>query len=50
MPYEFDLAINSDFITSPLVAAEIVAKAFKEKFIAGLRKRPVVKRNVISSG
>jgi cytidylate kinase len=50
LPYEFDLVINSDFITSPLGAAEIVAKAFKEKFIAESGKRPVFKKNVISSG
>jgi hypothetical protein len=49
-PYEFDLVINSDFITSPLASAEIVAKAFNEKFIAELEEIPVAKRNVISSG
>ena len=31
-PYEFDLAINFDFIKGPAAAAEIVAKAYKEKF------------------
>jgi cytidylate kinase len=46
-PYEFDLLINSDFITSPLASAEIVAQAFKKKFIAELEKRPVIKRNVV---
>jgi cytidylate kinase len=46
-PYEFDLVINSDFITSPLGAAEIVSKAFKEKFIAELEEVSVAKRNVI---
>lgn len=49
-PYEFDIVINSDFITSPEGAAEIVALAFKEKFLAELEEIPVVKRKVISSG
>jgi hypothetical protein len=49
-PYEFDLIINSDFITSSLASAEIVAKAFKEKFIAELVEIPVDKRNAIFSG
>jgi cytidylate kinase len=31
-PYEFDIVINCDFIASPQGAAEIVARAFKEKF------------------
>jgi cytidylate kinase len=35
-PYEFDLVINTDFITEPRGAAEIVAQAFKEKFSAEL--------------
>ncbi|MGD9174928.1 MAG: cytidylate kinase-like family protein [Desulfobacterales bacterium] len=48
-PYEFDLVINSDFITSPVASAKIVAQAFKEKFIVELEKRPVVYRNVIQS-
>ena len=48
-PYEFDLIINSDFITSPLASAEIVAQAFKEKFIAESEEISVAKRNVISS-
>lgn len=46
-PYEFDLVINSDFITSPLASAEIVAQAFKEKFIAELEEVPVAKRSAI---
>lgn len=48
-PYEFDLIINSDFIASPLASAEIVAQAFKEKFIAELEKKPAVNRNVIQA-
>ena len=31
-PYEFDLVINSNFITEPGGAAEVIACAFKEKF------------------
>jgi cytidylate kinase len=31
-PYEFDLVINSDFITNPGGAAEVIKCAFKEKF------------------
>jgi len=46
-PYEFDLVINSDFITSPLASAEIVALAFKEKFMAELGEILFAKRAVI---
>jgi cytidylate kinase len=46
-PYEFDLVINSDFITSPVAAAEIVAQAFKENFMAELEDIPVARRGVI---
>jgi cytidylate kinase len=35
-PYEFDLVINSDFISGPRAAAEVVARAFKEKFASEL--------------
>ena len=31
-PYAFDLVINFDFIKGPAAAAEVVAKAYKEKF------------------
>jgi len=31
-PYEFDLVINCDYITEPQGAAEIVARAYAEKF------------------
>ena len=34
-PYEFDIVINCDFIASPQGAAEIVARAFQEKFPVG---------------
>jgi hypothetical protein len=44
-PYEFDLVINSDFITEPRAAAELVAKAFKEKFAAELKGKPFADRN-----
>jgi cytidylate kinase len=37
-PYEFDLVINSDFITGPADAAEIISCAFKEKFAAEIKK------------
>ena len=47
LPYEFDLVINSDFITSPLASAEIVAQAYKEKFIAELEEVSVAKRSAI---
>jgi hypothetical protein len=36
-PYEFDIVINCDCIKEPEGAAEIVARAFKEKF--GTRTR-----------
>ena len=39
-PYEFDLIINTDFITEPRAAAEFVAQAFKEKFAADMENRP----------
>jgi len=44
-PYEFDLVVNSDFITEPRAAAEIVAQAFKEKFTAELKGKPFMDRN-----
>ena len=31
-PYEFDMIINCDYIKEPAWAAEIVARAFHEKF------------------
>jgi len=31
-PYEFDVVVNCDHITSPLWSVEIVAHAFKQKF------------------
>jgi len=31
-PYEFDLIINCDYLTEPQGAAEIVARAFRDKF------------------
>jgi len=37
-PYEFDMVINRDFIDNPMAAAEIVAKAYCEKFAAELVK------------
>jgi cytidylate kinase len=37
-PYEFDMVINLDFIDNPLSAAEIVAKAYREKFAAELTR------------
>jgi cytidylate kinase len=39
-PYEFDMVINSDFITGPAEAAEIIACAFEEKFAAELEGKP----------
>ena len=36
-PYEFDLVINSDFITEPDGAAEVIKCAFKEKFTSELK-------------
>jgi len=44
-PYEFDLLINSDFISEPRAAAEVVAQAFMEKFAADLAGKPFVDRN-----
>ena len=44
-PYEFDLVINSDFITDPDGAAEVIKCAFKEKFSAELKGEPFVDRN-----
>lgn len=38
-PYEFDLVINHDFIDNPLTAAEIVAKAYCEKYAAELNRK-----------
>jgi cytidylate kinase len=39
-PYEFDLVINSDFLTDPDGAAETIKCAFKEKFSAELEGKP----------
>jgi len=36
-PYEFDLVLNSDFITEPERAADVIKCAFKEKFSAELK-------------
>ena len=36
-PYEFDLVIDSDFITGPAGAADVIKCAFKEKFSAELK-------------
>jgi hypothetical protein len=44
-PYEFDLVINSDFITEPSGAAEVIECAFKEKFAAELEGKPFLDRN-----
>ncbi len=38
-PYEFDMVINRDFIDNALSAAEIVAKAYCEKFAAELVRK-----------
>jgi cytidylate kinase len=39
-PYEFDLVINSDYITEPEGAAEVIKCAFKEKFSSELNGEP----------
>ena len=39
------MVINSDFITEPNSAAEIVVQAFKEKFAAELEGKPFIDRN-----
>jgi hypothetical protein len=44
-PYEFDLVINSDFITDPGGTAEVIACAFKNKFAAELEDQPFADRN-----
>jgi cytidylate kinase len=44
-PYEFDLVINSDFITNPDGAAEVIKCAFKEKFSAELKREPYLDGN-----
>ena len=44
-PYEFDLVIDSDFITGPAGAAEIIACAFKEKFAPELEGEPFADRD-----
>ena len=44
-PYEFDLVINSDFITDPDRAAEVIKCTFKEKFSAELKGELFVDRN-----
>ena len=44
-PYEFDLIVNSDFITEPGGAAEVIACAFKEKFATELEGKPFADRN-----
>ena len=41
-PYEFDLVLNSDFITEPEGAADVIKCAFKEKFSAELNGEPFV--------
>jgi cytidylate kinase len=41
-PSEFDMVINCDFIDNPLSVAEIVAKAYFEKFATELDKKKVV--------
>jgi len=41
-PYEFDLVLNSDFITEPEGAADVIKCAFKEKFSAELNGDPYV--------
>ena len=41
-PSEFDMVINCDFIDNPLSVAEIVAKAYFEKFATELHKKKVV--------
>ena len=41
-PYEFDLVINSDYITEPEGAAEVIKCAFKEKFTSELNSEPFV--------
>jgi hypothetical protein len=41
-PYEFDMVINCDFIDNPLSVAEVVAKAYFEKFSTELDKKKVV--------
>jgi cytidylate kinase len=43
-PYEFDLVINCDFIRKPRSAAEIVARAFHEKFSEELAAKQAVQR------
>ncbi len=43
-PYEFDLVINSDFITEPGGAAKVIVCAFKEKFAAELEGKPFLDR------
>ena len=46
-PYEFDLVINTDFITYPLGAAEIVAQAFSQKFAPQLNERRPPQRKAV---
>ena len=45
LTYEFDLVINSDFITEPGGVAEVIKCAFKEKFAAELGRKPFVDKN-----
>jgi len=44
-PYEFDFVINTDFISDPDGAAEVIKCAFKEKFSAELKGEPFVDRH-----
>ena len=44
-PYEFDLVINSDFISGPQAAAEVVARAFEAKFASELQGKSFADRN-----
>ncbi len=39
IPYEFDMVINCDYLTEPQWAAEVVALAFKQKFLSLLYQR-----------
>lgn len=41
-PYEFDMVINCDFIRKPRSAAEIIARAFDEKFSEEFEEKQVV--------
>jgi Cytidylate kinase-like family len=41
-PYEFDMVINCDFIDNPPSVAEVVAKAYFEKFATQLDEKKIV--------